>query len=140
MYAYGQWSAPQSFDCFFHSILQVCEEQNCEEQVFPLAVNFMDRFLCECAIPRQQLQLVGATALLVSTKIRQCHNLTIHLLCAYTDHSVAPEEIKVSLSLVISNYYSLLLKQSALCIKANHNCMKEKKDYIKLSKNIRYLF
>ncbi|XP_026475933.1 G1/S-specific cyclin-D1-like [Ctenocephalides felis] len=83
-------------------MLEVCEEQHCEEQVFPLAVNFMDRFLCVCDIPRQQLQLVGATALLVSTKIRQCHNLTIHLLCAYTDHSVAPEEIRTMEVLILT--------------------------------------
>ena len=77
-------------------VLQVCEEQSCEDQVFPLAVNFLDRFLCACAISRRQLQLSGAVCLLIASKIRQCHLISIDLLCYYTDHSVTPEEMKVS--------------------------------------------
>lgn len=76
--------------------LQVCDEQRCEEQIFPLAVNFMDRFLCVCAISRQQLQLVGTVCLLLATKLRQCHALTVDLLCAYTDNSVTPDQLRVS--------------------------------------------
>lgn len=74
----------------------MCDEQRCEEQVFPLAVNYMDRFLCMCPISRQQFQLLGAVCLLLATKIRQCYALTTDLLCAYTDYSVSPDEIRVS--------------------------------------------
>ncbi|CAK1551814.1 unnamed protein product [Leptosia nina] len=75
-------------------MLEVCEEQQCEEQVFPLAVSYVDRFLAQVAISRQQLQLLAVTALLVASKFRQCHALSIDLLCAYTDSSVLPHEVR----------------------------------------------
>ncbi|KAJ4435640.1 hypothetical protein ANN_18256 [Periplaneta americana] len=77
-------------------MLEVCEEQHCEDQVFPLAVNFLDRFLCRCPISRRQLQLVAAVCLLLATKIRQCQVLSVDVLCAYTDNSISPEEMRVS--------------------------------------------
>lgn len=76
-------------------MLELCDEQRVEEQVFPLAINFMDRFLCVCNISRQQLQLLGATCLLVAAKIRQCHSLPVDLLCAYTDCTITAEQVKV---------------------------------------------
>lgn len=75
-------------------MLEVCEEQQCEEQVFPLAVSYMDRFLAQRAISRQQLQLLAATAMLLASKFRQCHPLSVDLLCAYTDNSVHPHEVR----------------------------------------------
>ncbi|CAG9761950.1 unnamed protein product [Ceutorhynchus assimilis] len=69
-------------------MLEVCEEQMCEDQILPLAVNLMDRFLCVCKIKRQHLQLLGATCLLIASKLRSTNFLTIDLLCAYTDYSV----------------------------------------------------
>nr|CAD7568388.1 unnamed protein product [Timema californicum] len=83
---------------------EVCEEQRCEDQVFPLAVNFLDRFLCRCSISRRQLQLTAAVSLLLASKIRQCHALSVDLLCFYTDHSITPDEMRVSSLL----YYYLL--------------------------------
>lgn len=81
--------------CFCFYLYKVCEDQNCEDQVFPLAVNFLDRFLCTCGISRRQLQLVAAVCLLLASKIRQWHALSVDLLCLYTDHSISPEEMKV---------------------------------------------
>ncbi|XP_022829743.1 G1/S-specific cyclin-D2-like [Spodoptera litura] len=75
-------------------MLEVCEEQQCEEQVFPLAVSYMDRFLAHRAISRQQLQLLAVTAMLVASKFRQCHPLSVDLLCAYTDNTVFPQEVR----------------------------------------------
>ncbi|XP_066999557.1 G1/S-specific cyclin-D2 [Anabrus simplex] len=83
-------------------MLEVCEEQRCENQVFPLAVNFVDRFLCCCPISRRQLQLVGSVCLLLASKIRQCHALSVDLLCVYTDHSVRPEDMRNWELLVLS--------------------------------------
>ncbi|KDR14730.1 G1/S-specific cyclin-D2 [Zootermopsis nevadensis] len=83
-------------------MLEVCEEQQCEDQVFPLAVNFLDRFLCICVISRRQLQLVAAVCLLLASKIRQCNSLSVDQLCYYTDHSITPEEIKNWELLVLS--------------------------------------
>uniref|UniRef100_A0A182W953 Cyclin N-terminal domain-containing protein n=1 Tax=Anopheles minimus TaxID=112268 RepID=A0A182W953_9DIPT len=75
-------------------MLEVCEEQKCEEQTFPLAVNFFDRFLCALEIQRHHLQLLGCCALLLASKIRQCQPLTVNVLSAYTDHAVSPEQIR----------------------------------------------
>ncbi|XP_060531146.1 G1/S-specific cyclin-D2-like [Cylas formicarius] len=75
-------------------MLEVCEEQMCEDCVFPLAVNLLDRFLCVCRIKRQQLQLLGATCLLVASKLRSTNALPIELLCAYTDYSVTYDNIQ----------------------------------------------
>lgn len=75
-------------------MLEVCDEQKCEEQTFPLAINFFDRFLCACPIDRYHLQLLGCCALLLASKIRQCHPLTVDVLSAYTDHAVSPDQIR----------------------------------------------
>ncbi|XP_052124628.1 G1/S-specific cyclin-D2-like [Frankliniella occidentalis] len=79
-------------------MLEVCEEQQCEDQVFPLAVNFLDRFLCACSISRRQLQLAAAVCLLLASKIRQCHALSVDLLCFYSDHSIVPDELRMGAS------------------------------------------
>uniref|UniRef100_A0A182PBS0 Cyclin N-terminal domain-containing protein n=1 Tax=Anopheles epiroticus TaxID=199890 RepID=A0A182PBS0_9DIPT len=77
-------------------MLEVCDEQKCEEQTFPLAVNFFDRFLCALPIDRYHLQLLGCCTLLLASKIRQCQPLTVDVLSAYTDHAVSPDQIRVS--------------------------------------------
>ncbi|XP_052903072.1 G1/S-specific cyclin-D2 [Anopheles moucheti] len=75
-------------------MLEVCEEQKCEEQTFPLAVNFFDRFLCTLPTKRHHLQLLGCSTLLLASKIRQCQPLTVDVLSAYTDHAVSQEQIR----------------------------------------------
>lgn len=76
----------------------------CEDQVLPLAVNLMDRFLAVCAIKKRQLQLLGATCLLIASKIRTTKTLSVQLLCAYTDYSVSYDHIMVS-TVIIKNVY-----------------------------------
>ncbi|XP_066146356.1 G1/S-specific cyclin-D2 [Euwallacea fornicatus] len=83
-------------------MLEVCEEQMCEEQILPLAVNYMDRFLCVCKIKRQHLQLLGATCLLIASKLRSSNFLPIDLLCAYTDYSVTYDLVANWEQLVLS--------------------------------------
>ncbi|XP_050298699.1 G1/S-specific cyclin-D2 [Anthonomus grandis grandis] len=83
-------------------MLEVCEEQRCEEQILPLAVNLMDRFLCTCKIKRQHLQLLGATCLLIASKLRSTNFLPIDLLCAYTDYSVTYDLVANWEQLVLS--------------------------------------
>ena len=74
------------------------EEQNCEEQVFPLAVNLLDRFLAleASVLQRCQLQLLGCVCLLTASKLRQCRPIGVELLVYYTDYSVTPAQIRVS--------------------------------------------
>ncbi|CAG0884049.1 unnamed protein product [Cyprideis torosa] len=84
-------------------MLEVCEEQHCEDQVFSLALNFVDRFLCTTKISRQQFQLLGAVSLLTASKLRQCRSLNSQLMIYYTDYSITLEELKISPLLLITN-------------------------------------
>lgn len=74
----------------------MCEEEGCEEQVFAVAINLLDRFLCACVIQRTQLQLLGSVCLLLASKLRQCRPLSVDNLTFYTDYSVSQQEIRVS--------------------------------------------
>lgn len=80
----------------FSFLLQVCEELGVEEQVFPLAVNYLDRFLCNCCINKRHLQLAASVCIMLASKIRQCQYVSIETLCFYADHSITPQEMKVS--------------------------------------------
>ncbi|XP_037087224.1 G1/S-specific cyclin-D2-like [Pollicipes pollicipes] len=75
-------------------MLEVCEEFGCEDQIFPLAVNYMDRFLGQRRIARGQLQLLAAVCLLLASKIRQCRALSLQQLVYLTDYSVTEQQLK----------------------------------------------
>ncbi|XP_050530578.1 G1/S-specific cyclin-D2-like [Daktulosphaira vitifoliae] len=72
---------------------EVCEEQKCQEDVFPLAINYMDRFLSVNPIKKNHLQLLGTTCLLVSSKLRESDCLSVDLLVLYTDNTITSEEL-----------------------------------------------
>lgn len=82
---------------------KVCEEQRCEDDVFPLSMNFLDRFLSLRSISRTQLQLLGAACMLVASKVKETIPLTAQKLVIYTDHSISHEELLVSLFIYIHN-------------------------------------
>lgn len=80
---------------------QVCEEERCQDEVFPLAMNIMDRYLSLVNVKKTHLQMLGTVCLLLATKLRQPNPLMSMLLSSYTDYSAPVEDIPVSTSLTI---------------------------------------
>lgn len=68
----------------------------CEDQILPLAIKYMDRFLGFFYIEKEQFQLVAAVALVMGTKIRLTDPLTSEIVSYYTAYSVSSDEIQVS--------------------------------------------
>lgn len=76
----------------------MCEAQKCQEDVFPLSMNYMDRFLSVCPIVKTQLQLLGTACLLLASKLREPEHLSASQLVSYTDHSFTEADLWVRLA------------------------------------------
>ncbi|XP_063291777.1 G1/S-specific cyclin-D2-like [Pelobates fuscus] len=83
-------------------MLEVCEDQRCGEQVFPLAVNCLDRVLSLVSVEKRQLQLVGAVCLLVASKLRGSKPMTTETMCMYADYCFTDKELRMMELLVLN--------------------------------------
>ena len=75
-------------------MLEVCEDQHCQSEVFFLAVNYLDRFLSLVNIRKTQFQLVASVCILLASKFSQVVPVSSEQLVIYTDNSVCLEELK----------------------------------------------
>lgn len=74
-------------------MMEVCEEQKCQEDVYLLAVNYMYRFLTLCNIRKNQLQLLGTTCMLLASKLREPSPIAAEILVYYTDNSITKHDL-----------------------------------------------
>ncbi|KAL0962871.1 hypothetical protein UPYG_G00346590 [Umbra pygmaea] len=72
---------------------EVCEVEKSEEDVFPLAINYLDRFLAIVPTKKCDLQLLGAVCMFLASKLKGSQPLTAENLCVYTDNSFTPREL-----------------------------------------------
>ena len=75
-------------------MLEVCEDQQCQSEVFFLAVNYLDRFLSLVNIKKTQFQLVASVCILLASKFSQVVPIRSEQLVIYTDNSVSVEELR----------------------------------------------
>ncbi|OCT73227.1 G1/S-specific cyclin-D1 [Xenopus laevis] len=83
-------------------MLEVCEDQKCGEDVFPLAVNCLDRFLSLVPVEKRRLQLLGSTCLFLASKLRETTPMTAESLCMYSDYCFTDKEL-LAMELLVLN-------------------------------------
>merc|ERR1719277_168109 len=75
--------------------MEVCEDQQCQPQVFFLAVSYMDRVLSSLSVKKNQFQLLASVCILLASKFSQVVPITSEQLVVYTDHSVSVEQLRM---------------------------------------------
>lgn len=78
-------------------IFQVCYEQEREEEVFPLGMNYFDRVLSSIQVRRDQLQLIASTCMFIASKVREAYPITAEIIVRYTACSVELGDLLVNI-------------------------------------------
>lgn len=65
-------------------------------EVFPLALDYLDRYVACCPTHRAHLQLLGAVCVLLASKLREAGPLAVEKLCVYAAHSFTASHVRVS--------------------------------------------
>ncbi|KAM8867968.1 G1/S-specific cyclin-D3 [Synchiropus picturatus] len=74
-------------------MLEVCQDQNCEEEVLPQAVRYLDSYLSRCATEASELQLLATVYMLLASKMRDSLPICPKSLCIYSDNSISVSDI-----------------------------------------------
>ncbi|KAF6002257.1 hypothetical protein F1559_003445 [Cyanidiococcus yangmingshanensis] len=74
-------------------LVDVHERFRLVPEVLYLTVNLIDRFLSECAVARQKLQLVGVTAMLIASKYEEIYAPEVRDFVYISDRAYEREEI-----------------------------------------------
>ena len=74
-------------------MLDVCQEQRSEQEVFPLAINLLDRYLSLENITCTHLQLLGAASLFIASKLKNTNPMTAENLVEYTDNGIHLQDL-----------------------------------------------
>ena len=69
-------------------MLEVTEEQQCQPEVFHLAINYLDRYLASRNIKKSQFQLIASVCMFLASKFKETCPLPAEHLVIYTDYSV----------------------------------------------------
>ena len=99
---------------------QVLEEQKCEEDVFCLSVNYLDRVLCLLPLRKSQLQLIASVCMFLASKFSDTVPLAAERLVMYTDYSITIDQLLVSrmLNASVISIVILLYKPPAYITRA----------------------
>lgn len=82
----------------------VCEELCREYDVFALATTILDRYLSESyrVVKRDQLQLLGASCLLIASKLKETHPLVKSTLVRYSAESFSADELNAMENVILN--------------------------------------
>ncbi|KAK0424899.1 hypothetical protein QR680_008914 [Steinernema hermaphroditum] len=76
-------------------VMELCEQERLHRETFYLVVEYIDRFLSVMKeVPVKQLQLAGATAILIATKLEEIYPPNIQKIARYTDGACSTADMR----------------------------------------------
>jgi len=74
-------------------MLEICEEQGCQPEVFALSVDYLDRALSRLNVRKSQFQLLASVCVFVASKFKETSPMCADKLVVYSDFSITTSEI-----------------------------------------------